>query len=104
MFFQNFFLSLIVDITLNISSYIRYKLHVRKREKEVEELQLSSIHNRPTTSRELLQVNQRVKIERKIEKNMLYMALLYNQNLNANFKYTILKNLGPVAHFLLCHI
>ncbi len=37
-FFLNFFLSLIVGITLNISSFIVYKLHVRKREKEVEDL------------------------------------------------------------------
>jgi hypothetical protein len=75
MFFLNFFLSLIVGITLNISSYIKYKLHVRKRQREIEELQMSSIHNRPTTNREILQENQREKIERKIEKNMLFMAL-----------------------------
>jgi hypothetical protein len=36
---------------------------------------MSSIHNRPTTSREMLQENQREKVERKIEKNMLFMAL-----------------------------
>jgi len=74
-FFLNFFLCLIIGITLNISSYIAYKSHVRKRQREVEELQMSSIHNRPTTSRELLQVNEREKIERKIEKNLLFMAL-----------------------------
>jgi uncharacterized membrane protein YciS (DUF1049 family) len=75
LFFLNFFLSLIVGITLNISSYIKYKLHVRKRQREIEELQMSSIHNRPTTNREMLQLNEREKIERKIEKNMLFMAL-----------------------------
>jgi len=74
-FFLNFFLCLIVGITLNISSYRKYKSHVRKRQKEKEDLQMSSIHNRPTTNREMLQENQREKIERKIEKNMLYMAL-----------------------------
>jgi hypothetical protein len=74
-FFLNLLLSLIVGITLNISSYITYKLHVRKRQREIEELQMSSIHNRPTTNREILQENQREKIERKIEKNMLFMAL-----------------------------
>jgi hypothetical protein len=73
-FFLNFFLSLIVGIILNISSFIVYKLHVRKRQREVEDLQMSSIHNRPTTNREMLQVNEREKIERKIEKNLLFMA------------------------------
>jgi hypothetical protein len=74
-FFLNLFLTLFVGITLNISSYILYKLHVRKRQREIEELQMSSIHNRPTTNREILQENQREKIERKIEKNMFFMAL-----------------------------
>jgi uncharacterized membrane-anchored protein len=48
---------------------------VRKKLREIEELQMSSIHNRPTTIREMLQVNQREKNERKIEKNMFFMAL-----------------------------
>jgi len=74
-FFLNFFLSLIVGIILNISSFIVYKSYVNKRQREIEELQMSSIHNRPTTSREMLQVSQREKIERRIEKNMLFMAL-----------------------------
>jgi len=74
LFLLNFFLCLIIGIILNISSYIVYKSHVRKRQREVEELQMSSIHNRPTTNRELLQVNERKKWEsRKI--NMLFMAL-----------------------------
>jgi len=74
-FFFDLFLSLIVGIILNISSYIVSKSHVRKRQKEIEELQMSSIHNRPTTSREMVQESQREKIERRIEKNMLFMAL-----------------------------
>jgi hypothetical protein len=74
-FFLNLFLTLFVGITLNILSYTKYKSHVRKRQREIEELQMSSIHNRPTTSREMLQVNEREKIERRIEKNMFFMAL-----------------------------
>jgi hypothetical protein len=73
--FFNYILTLFIGITLNISSYIVYKSHARKRKQEVEELQMSSIHNVPTTSREMLQVSQREKIERKIERNMFYMAL-----------------------------
>jgi len=73
--FLNYILTLFVGITLNISSYIVYKSHARKRKQEKEDLQMSSIHNVPTTSREMLQVSQREKIERKIERNMFYMAL-----------------------------
>ena len=66
-------------------------------QKEVEDLQMSSIHNRPTTSRELLQVNQREKIERKIEKNMLYMALtLCSMSILSRFIFMI----GYVYYFL----
>jgi hypothetical protein len=55
-FFLNFLLCLTIGIILNISSYIKYKSHVRKRQREVEELQMSSVHNRPTTNREMLQI------------------------------------------------
>jgi hypothetical protein len=74
-FFLNFFLSLLVGIILNISAYIKYKSYVIKKKREVEQLQMSSINNRPTTAREMIQMRQREKTERKIERNMFYMAL-----------------------------
>ena len=73
--FLNLILSIVVGITLNISSYVKYKIHIGKKKSELVELQLSSIHNRPTTSREVEQLEQREKTERQIEKNMLYLAL-----------------------------
>jgi hypothetical protein len=74
-FFLNLFLSFLVGIILNTSSYIKYKSHVNKRKREVEQLQISSVNNRPTTNRELVQMRQRENTERKIERNMFYMAL-----------------------------
>jgi hypothetical protein len=75
LFFLNLILTLITGITLNMCSYIKYKSHVRQRQREIEELKMSSINNRPTTSREVEQANQRENIEHLIERNMLYMAL-----------------------------
>ena len=64
---------------------------MRKRQREIEELQMSSIHNRPTTSREMLQVNQRERIEREIEKNMLFMALtLCSMSILSRFLFMII--------------
>jgi hypothetical protein len=74
-FFLNLFLSFFVGVILNISAYIKYKLHVDMRKREVEQLQMSSINNRPTTNREIVQMRQREKTERKIERNMFYMGL-----------------------------
>jgi len=74
-FFLNLFLSFLVGVILNIASYIKYKSYVNMRKREVEQLQIGSINNRPTTARELVQMRQREKTERKIERNMLYMAL-----------------------------
>jgi hypothetical protein len=73
-FFLNLFITLLVGVILNISSYIKYKSHVNMRRREVEHLQMSSTNNIPTTNREIVQMNQREKTERKIERNMLYMA------------------------------
>jgi hypothetical protein len=53
-FFLNLFLSFFVGVILNISAYIKYKLHVDMRKREVEQLQMSSINNRPTTNREIV--------------------------------------------------
>jgi hypothetical protein len=74
-FFLNLFLSFLVGVILNISSYIKYKSYVNTRKREVEQLQMSSLNNRPTTNREMIQMSQREKTERKIERNMFYMAL-----------------------------
>jgi hypothetical protein len=74
-FFLNLFLSLLVGIILNVSSFIKYKSHVNNKKREVEQLQNSSINNRPTTNREMVQMSLRENMERKIEKNMFYMAL-----------------------------
>jgi hypothetical protein len=74
-FFLNLFLSLLVGVILNVSSFIKYKSHVNIKKQEVEQLQNSSINNRPTTNREIIQMSLREKAERKIEKNMFYMAL-----------------------------
>ena len=74
--FLNFFLSLLVGLVLNILSFILYKFHATQRQREFEQLQLSSIYNQPTIERE---IEQRRSIERnrsrQIESNMFYMAL-----------------------------
>jgi hypothetical protein len=74
-FFLNQFVTLLVAITLNILSYVLFKSYVRIRKQEFDELQMSSIHNRPTTNRELTQLRHREKTDRKIERNMFYMGL-----------------------------
>ena len=65
----------IVGVILNNISFLKYKSRTRKRKQEAERLEMSSTHNRPTTSRELEQIKQKERTERRIEKNMLYMAL-----------------------------
>ena len=74
-FFLNLFLTFLVGVILNVSSFIKYRSHVNNRKREVEQLQLSSINNRPTTNREMIQMSLRENMERKIEKNMFFMAL-----------------------------
>ncbi len=74
-FFLNQFLTLFVGVTLNIVSIYLYKTQIRQKRHDVEQLEMSSIHNRPTTQREIEQINQRERAERSIEKNMFYMAL-----------------------------
>ena len=74
-FFLNQFLTLFVGVTLNIVTIYLYKTQMRTRRHDVEQPEMSSIHNRPTTQREIEQINQRERAERSIEKNMFYMAL-----------------------------
>ena len=54
-FFLNQLMSLLVGVALNIFSYIEYKLFSIKRHRELEDLQMSSINNIPTTTREIEQ-------------------------------------------------
>ena len=75
-FFLHLFLSLLAGIILNIFSNITYKSHVNVKQREFEQLQMSSLNNQATTSREFEQQHQRERMERKIEKNMFYMALI----------------------------
>ena len=63
-FFLNLSLLVIVGVILNIISFFKYKSHARQRRQETERLEMSSIHNRPTTSRELEQIKQKERIER----------------------------------------
>ena len=65
---------MVVGIALNIYSYLKYRTYARQRQQAIGELQMSSIHNRPTLNRELEQMNDRKKWERR-KINMLYMAL-----------------------------
>jgi hypothetical protein len=74
-FILNLVFCLVAGITLKIAFYIKYKHYVEKRRREVDELQMSSIHNRPTTNREVTQLKLREESERKIQKNMFYMVL-----------------------------
>ena len=74
-FILNFFLSLIAGVILNILSYLKYRSYAKNKQTEFLELQMSSLNNRPTTSKEITQMNQREKTERKIERNMFNMAL-----------------------------
>ena len=73
--FLNLILSVVVGVGLNIFSLLKYKSHLRKDLREVCRLIQSSIHNRLTTTLEIQQFNERIKNQRKKEKNMLYMAL-----------------------------
>jgi hypothetical protein len=74
-FFLSLFISLLIGVSLNIFSFIKFKSFVKKRQREVEELQMSSIYNIPLTSREFEQIKKLEKTEHKIERNMFYMAL-----------------------------
>ena len=74
-FFLNVFLSLVVGVTLNILSFVKYHTRTRQRRRDIECLQVSSIHNRPTTMREQEQLNERALKESVIETNMFFMAL-----------------------------
>ena len=73
--FADLFLSLLFGIILNIHSYIKYKSYSRKKQREVEQLQMSSANNRPTTSKKIEQQQKRERTEHHIERNMFYMAL-----------------------------
>ena len=71
--FLNLILSMIFGIGLNVFALVKFKSHVREKMREVCRLTQSSIHNRLTTSLEIQQFNQRMRNERKREKNMFYM-------------------------------
>jgi len=73
-FFLNYFLTLLVGVVLSIVSYIKYKRFSSQKQREFEQLQMSSINNRPTTSRELEQQRQRERAEQQIERNMFRMS------------------------------
>jgi hypothetical protein len=77
--FTNIFLSLIltliVGVALNIISLVKYKMYARQRRAEIEQLEMSSIHNKPVTQREQDQLEERERTRRRIEKNLFYMAL-----------------------------
>ena len=75
-FFLNLFLSLVIGVVLNVVSLNEFKSYAEKRRLESEELQVSSRNNKPTIFRECEQIYQKLKIERQIEKNMFYMALI----------------------------
>jgi hypothetical protein len=74
-FFLNTLLCLIVGVALNVLFYIKYKKYARKRQREIESLQMRSIHNKPTIDREIIQFDYRERTDSKIEKNMAYMAI-----------------------------
>ena len=74
-FFLRLTLPLVASFSLNIFSILKFKSYIRERRSEFEELEMSSIHNRPVTSREAEQINRRELSRRQIEQNMLYMAI-----------------------------
>jgi len=73
-YFLNIVLCVLVGVSLNVLFYIKFKRYARKRQQEIESLQMRSIHNKPTIDREIIQFNYRERVESKIEKNMFYMA------------------------------
>jgi len=74
-FLVNLLILLVIGIVLNIVSFVQYKASLQKRQREVQVLEMSSIHNRATTSMELNQKRQKVVDQRRIKRNM-YMGLV----------------------------
>ncbi len=72
--FLNQFLTLVVGVALNVVSVNQYKSYLRQRRTAMEELELMSIHTKYKTQREMRELSERERINRKIEKNMFYMA------------------------------
>lgn len=81
-FFLNIVLLLVVGVTLNIVSYIQYKMYLTRRKRRLDEYQMisinrndhleeSSINNENINTR----LNQKEANEKKAEKNMLFMIL-----------------------------
>ena len=105
-FFLNLTVTFIAGISLNIFSILKYRTYTKQRRYEFEEHEMTSIHNRPVTCREMEQISQREKCERHIEKNMLYMAitfcsasiasrvLLMVSNIYFHFYYSIMATLS----------
>jgi hypothetical protein len=75
-FFLNLFLSVIVGVTLNVVSLLKYKSYVR--EKRRQDTSVNSNHNQATTSSSEItpkKLSQKELNEKRAEKNMFYMAL-----------------------------
>ena len=74
-FFMNLLLSLIIDVVFSIISFVQYKAYLKRRRIELKALEVSSIHNRATTSLELKQQEKKAADQQQIEKN-IYMSFL----------------------------
>ena len=78
-FFLNLFMTLAIGVALNIVSFVKFKAYIRQRQRQEinngNELEMTSIHNRLTTRREVEQYYERENVKHHVEKNMFYMAL-----------------------------
>ena len=83
--FLRHILSLVVRVALNIFSLIKFSVYTRSLRKDFEELEMSSIHNRPVTRREIEQINQIERSQRRIQKNMFVFCLSCIPFFNDNF-------------------
>ena len=73
-FFFNLIFTLFAGVFLNLISVHKFKCYVRKRNREAEQQELLSIHNRPILRREVEQRKTTERTKCQIEKNMFYMA------------------------------
>jgi hypothetical protein len=73
--FLNLSLLIILGVILNVISIYQYKLFLKKKRRETERLEMSSINNKLVISREFEQFDWRERNERNKKKNMFYMAL-----------------------------
>jgi hypothetical protein len=72
-------MTLAIGVALNIVSFVKFKAYIRQRQRQEinngNELEMTSIHNRLTTRREVAQYYERENVKHHVEKNMFYMAL-----------------------------